>query len=318
MLIHVKDGKAKSNFGRFCEADLELLSKTNKSFVKFTPIEFNRKPGSLKYISLWKATDFRFVMLYSGMVLFQHRNIHPDVFDHFILICFAYRLVSTRGIEKNDQHLLVAQKLFEHFVAEYRHYYGVESVTYNVHNLLHIVESVKLYGSVDNYSNYKFENYLQEIKGNIRKNHQVLQQIHNRAAELNLVNQVMEHNQEIGPFQPFPGTTKSYHGYRFDEFTLKINDADCCCKIKNETEEFIFKVNEILEINSMMYVKGQKYINLTSFRTEPLDSGKVLGIFKGNELKPEEELYLSTEIMSKYVRLPFEDGFIFAPMLHHL
>jgi hypothetical protein len=82
-----------------------------------------------------------------------------------------------------------------------------------------------------------------------------------------------------------------YNGYKFGEFQIKINEADCVCKIRDNSGEFIFKVSEILEIDGTIHFKGQKYENLTAFRTEPFDSGEVLGIFKGSELKSEYEIY---------------------------
>lgn len=52
-----------------------------------------------------------------------------------------------------------------------------------MHGLIHVVEDEKLYGPVDGYSAYKFENAIQLIANRIRKSTYVLQQIYNRLLE---------------------------------------------------------------------------------------------------------------------------------------
>lgn len=319
MLRRILNNEAKYVRETFTIVDAKKLSKTNISLIEFVPIEFNRKPRSLQHLGHWKAVDFRFFLLYSGFILLRHENIHDDLYNHFMCLSFAYRLVSTRGIENDYEKLEYAQLFFNFFVSEYRNVYGLLSVTYNIHNILHIVDAVKLYGSVDNFTNYKFENYLNEIKSHIRKRSHVLQQLHNRLQELNAINYLMENSDGRGAIQPFPGNTRSYHGFKFDEFTIKDNKADSCCKIKTKSEEFPFLVKRVQEHNGIMHVLGQRYINLESFSDVIANSAEIVGILKGKELNPERELFPVSAVSAKYVKLPLNsEEFIFLPMLHHL
>jgi hypothetical protein len=319
ILNRIINNRAKLN-SKFTAEDVEQLTTINLSFVKYVPIEFNRKPRSLKYVGNWKAVDFRFLILYSGMILFQHPKISNDLYEHFLVLSYAYRIINTPRIQENRKMLSVARELLSFFVSEYRNIYGCFSVTYNVHNLLHVVDAVEKFGSADTFSNYKFESYLNELKRHIRKKTDILQQLHNRLFELQAINQLMETKQFSGPFQPFPGNAKSFQGYKFDEFTIKINDADNCVKIQDGTDEFPFLITQIFDNDGTNSVKGHRFSYLEPFRTFPFDTAELLGIYKAKGLEPRLEVYPVAYISLKYVRLPMSntDEFLLSPMIHHL
>jgi hypothetical protein len=132
------------------------------------------------------------------------------------------------------------------------------------------------------------------------------------------INNLMENLGETGPIKPFPGHTRSYHGYKFNEFTLKSNIADSTCKIDSESEEIVFSIKEFQEIDGNMHVVGYRYTNLQPFRETPFNSATMLGIFKAKTLGSKEEIFPITKISAKFVKLPLDNGFIFLPMLHHL
>lgn len=54
-----------------------------------------------------------------------------------------------------------ARDLFKIFVKNFSLLFGEHYVTYNVHGLLHICADVEMYGPVDVFSGFKFENFLQ-------------------------------------------------------------------------------------------------------------------------------------------------------------
>jgi hypothetical protein len=77
----------------------------------------------------------------------------------------------------------LAEGLLKQFVSLYSSLYGEHLVTYNVHNLLHLPRFVKIHGSLDNFSCFKYEKYLQEIKKSIKSVKYPLQEITNRIKE---------------------------------------------------------------------------------------------------------------------------------------
>lgn len=74
--------------------------------------------------------------------------------------------------------------MIEHFICPSIKIYDPDFVSHNIHNLLHLSDCVKLYGSLDNFSVFPFENYMQQLK-KVRKSAQSLQQIIRRIIEEN-------------------------------------------------------------------------------------------------------------------------------------
>lgn len=144
-----------------------------------TPDEFERCCRTLDELSLWKATEFRQFMLYSGIVLLKD-NVDDNVYYHWLLFVCAMRLLSSKNCVQNA---VTSNNLLEEFVKHYPSIYGLNNVTYNVHGLLHLSADVITYGSLDSYSCYKFENHIQMLKKDIKKPGQVLEQIFRRHAE---------------------------------------------------------------------------------------------------------------------------------------
>lgn len=63
------------------------------SLGKYVPSEFARKPRGITEIARWKATEFRFFIFYSGIVILK--NIIPDSnYYHLLLLTTALRLMN--------------------------------------------------------------------------------------------------------------------------------------------------------------------------------------------------------------------------------
>lgn len=60
--------------------------------------------------------------------------------------------------------LHVAEKCFQQFVEEYIDIFGMDSVSSNVHGIIHLVDDVRRFGILPDNSTYPFENALQKIK----------------------------------------------------------------------------------------------------------------------------------------------------------
>lgn len=80
-------------------------------------------------------------------------------------------------------YLNYSRNLLKYFVEKYGEIYGKKFLSYNIHNLIHVCNDVKLLGPLDTFSAFKFENYLYKIKSNIRNNGRPLEQISNRIFE---------------------------------------------------------------------------------------------------------------------------------------
>ena len=76
-----------------------------------------------------------------------------------------------------------ARRALVDFVEHCKTLYGDKSIVYNFHNLIHLPDDVKRYGSLDNISAFRYENSLQGLKKLVRKPNNVLQQIILRVGE---------------------------------------------------------------------------------------------------------------------------------------
>lgn len=144
------------------------------------PVEFARKPRELDDIDKWKATEFRQFLLYTGFIVMKS-VLSSICYNHFLSLCVAIRILT-------DEQLCVifnayANSLLLYFVSNYGKIYGEEYMSYNVHNLLHLSNDVQNFGSLDNFSCFKYENHMQKIKNKLHNSGAPLEQFSNRIFE---------------------------------------------------------------------------------------------------------------------------------------
>lgn len=290
----------------------DKLERTLLSFSKLMPAEFARKPRTLKEVARWKATEFRQFALYIAVVAFRD-CLNDDLYYHFMHYTCAYRLISTSDAQRNAG---VANTLLERFVENYAIIFGEDRTTYNVHNLLHICESVDRCGEVNNFSEYPFENFLQILKKLVRKPNKILSQVHNRISEMATINRrAQELNIELSKSRvPFPSCTSTKDEYSFNEFVLKTNRADAYCQIYPNIK---FEIHQIGTNGTEDLVFGKRFRNCTPFFITPINSMDV-GIFECCNLSEEFEAFPARLIQHKFVNLPFGNVNILIAMLHHL
>jgi len=69
------------------------------------------------------------------------------------------------------------------FVDNFPSVFGENSISYNVHGMLHVCETIIVVGDSISRSSYAFENYLQALKRFVRKPTQILAQIYIKTYE---------------------------------------------------------------------------------------------------------------------------------------
>ena len=145
--------------GRF--VNVSKINSNLKAVAKFFPTEFGRTSRTIDDFHLWKATEFRSFLLYTGIFVLKN-CVSEDVYYSFLLLHTAVRILSCEKacISNAD----VVEEMMVEFVKVFAIIYGECHVSFNVHCLLHLTDCVRKYGALDCFSAYKFENFMQFIK----------------------------------------------------------------------------------------------------------------------------------------------------------
>ena len=133
-----------------------------------------------------KATKHRQFLLYTGMVVLRAK-VSSAIYNNFLLLFICMRvLLSEEGIIDIDY----TKQLLVSFVTNAATIYGKQILVYNMHNIWHIVDDVKMYGRLDNVSCFPYENALGQLKRLVKKPQHPIAQI---------VRRLNEQGQQHGP-----------------------------------------------------------------------------------------------------------------------
>ncbi|KAL2089217.1 hypothetical protein ACEWY4_016116 [Coilia grayii] len=213
---------------RLSSRQVYSLSDDLESARAFTPVKFNRRPRALKEVDRWKASEFRQLLLYTGPVLFK-AVLNSAVYQHFFLLFVAIFILS------NDKlvaaHFDYADSALNVFVRHFRVMYGDMYVSYNVHNLVHLANDVKLHGNLNTFGAFKFENFLKTLKKMVRKPQAPCSQVVKRILEgastpLPKGDLGLKGEHLNGPLPPMTTDAVQYSAYKTDSFTLKLDRAN--------------------------------------------------------------------------------------------
>ena len=150
------------------------ISRKLVDFRLYMPSEFCRRPRALSDIDRFKATEFRQLLLYTGVVAFRG-ILSDELYGHFMLLsCAIYCCLSPQLCYR---YCAYANDLLVSFVQYAEKVYGSEFLVYNVHSLIHITDDVHNFGPLDSVSCFPFENYLRLLKKSVRSSFLPFQQI---------------------------------------------------------------------------------------------------------------------------------------------
>jgi len=88
----------------------------------------NSRKHPIHDASLLKATELSQILLYTDMVIF-HDVISKEVYNHFLELCVAIRILSIDNI--SDKYNEFSKKLIYHLVASFAHIYGKCYMSHN-------------------------------------------------------------------------------------------------------------------------------------------------------------------------------------------
>lgn len=286
----------------------------------YVPIEFQRKPRSLNEYKFWKAVEFRSFLLYIGPVVLKNK-IPIDVYNNFLTLHVAIKILCGNGL--TEELILYAEQLLKHFVIIFKEIYGVHNLSHNVHGLIHLANDCKMFGPLDNFSAFRFENCMQQLLKLIRKHNYPIQQVVRRLAERNStilsknisstadVVLCTQHNN--GPL-PLSCHSPQYERITFNGLTLIANNLkNGCCLTQNGS--FVIIKNFAYQSKNLCFV-GNQFLVRTELYDYPCKSSH-FNIYELNDLSTELEVWDIKSIKNKIFLYKSPNGNFAAFPIHH-
>lgn len=131
---------------------VEVISEKLKKICP--PKEISRLPQSLNDRKFWKGSEWRsFLLFYSLPVL--HGYLQTKYLNHWFLLVFSIHCLLQNKVHRCQlDNINMTLCKFIIFTEEL---YGKENITFNMHQLYHLVNSVKDFGPLWNVSSFIFE-----------------------------------------------------------------------------------------------------------------------------------------------------------------
>ncbi|XP_045034878.1 uncharacterized protein LOC116930280 isoform X1 [Daphnia magna] len=266
-----------------CEKQ-NLLAKRIDHVRFYIPDDFPRKLGPLDLLDRWKSTCFRMMKLRLGPVLM--RDILSDnLYNNFLDFHVAMTLLSNQQESARPEIVPYCSGFLKHFIEDAIELYGMQFVSANVHNLIHLTDDVRRFGNLDSFSAYPFENYLQIIKNLVRKSANLLPQIVKRLSEIE-ISQVLEpNNAQIGNVILLDGhltgpllrngTGKQYKKANFKTWKLSSKKPNNCVYLNDLV---IVIIENFVKHHGQLYFIGRQFEIRDDLYTALLRSSQV-GIY---------------------------------------
>lgn len=267
--------------GRQKTLRVQAMDEAYLTFKDCIPDEFVRKPRPLSEFSRWKATESRLFCNYLGPVLLNN-FLSKEQLQHFNCLHFAFRILNDPAKCQERESNEYARQLLIFFVEKMKDLYGHDKLTFNFHNLIHLPQDVLTFGPLDSYSAFRFENFLQILKKQLRKRNQPLSQLYKRSVEKQSFNYLKTRQSKIENDKIIlhkmkklsdnlpQGCTEEYEAVKFSSFTLKCKFPNNCCYIGKT----VIIVEHICIKNNTPIIIGRKFINPQTISNYPVESEK--------------------------------------------
>lgn len=292
--------------------DVEKLDNLCLFLYQFCPSEFASKPRPLSQYKLFKATEWRRLLLYDGFLVNKSHK-HKEVYECYLLIACAMRILldSKMRLEFSDD----AHELLVNFVKRSYRVLGSSFVVYNVHHLLHLVPDCNLHGDPEEFSCFKYENHLGHLKEFLAAAGRSLQQIICRLIERSLApvstpaaRRPQKQFYKLHTFGPtLDCNGKQYTAADFEGFVIRVARYKPRDAFVLMSSRKVVVVENIVDCNSSTYIIGRQFLNMSDWFGFPMPSS-LLNIFKVSNLGPLKK-WSTDQIMKKLSYFPLvNDG----------
>ncbi|XP_074096746.1 uncharacterized protein LOC141525943 [Cotesia typhae] len=157
------------------------------------PQEIHRLVRTVDHVAKWKASEWESWLLFNSIPCLAG-ILNEKCFQSYILLVSSIYMLMTDNITERD--LIICEINILQFVRDCQILYGVSSITFNLHSLLHIVESVRQSGPLWASSAFPFESMIFLIKRCITGVSGVSNQIINSVLKEKNIQCNIDHNTE--------------------------------------------------------------------------------------------------------------------------
>ncbi|VEN57040.1 unnamed protein product [Callosobruchus maculatus] len=284
------------------------------------PKEFARYPRNLTEVDRFKASEFRQLLLYTGPYILANL-LSKTQYIHFLTLHVAIRILCSKDLLHN--YLNSASDLLNYFVCHFGDIYGHEYVSHNVHNLIHLPNDCRRHGCLDNFSSFKYENFLYKMKKMVKCSRYPLQQIVNRFEEIELLKTKHENR---GPklesaLQLGKSDDKDcYKRLVLKNLILTTSERDNCVILTDSTVVVVDCIYK--DKQDMIKIQGRKCIIVGPLYEKPCNSLEIFNMCVVQEMPHvmphAQKTFLISDIKHKCMKLPKGDNlFIVIPLLHN-
>lgn len=199
-------------------------------------------------------------------------------------------------------------------------------MSYNFHNLLHLSKDAKVYGHVDTFSAFKFENFMTTNKKKLRKKNKPLQQLSRRYTEIKAAEKIkcsqtkeyvnLKQSHFAGPLMN--NDMKITHQYKCLNYGPFSIDSDSirnnCVLYKDGCISIVLNIVECGKNN--IYLIGKKCIPQGDFYEIPCNSSEY-NIHEIFESSNELFSWKISELQAKFWKIPGKNKkSVVFPILH--
>lgn len=143
----------------------------------------SRKPRSISTWSQWKASEWRNWLDYAPICL---KNVlHEKYINHFALLSEAIHYLNNDSIHPNQ--LDRAEKLLKKYVKLFQAYFDMTNMSFNIHQLTHLVQTVRYWGPIWVHSAFVFESWNKKIMDYVTSFNAPVEQIATRFLMLKFI-----------------------------------------------------------------------------------------------------------------------------------
>jgi len=247
------------------------------------------------------------------------------MYNNFLTLHVAISILLNQAFCKDDCYLDYAENLLKHFVHSFVKLYGKAYASHNIHNLLHLVADVRKFGILENFSAFRFENYMSTIKKLLRKGDKPLQQLSRRFGEIENVNEKFEKTRDSelclekehfdGPMHQNDNIKGQYKILRNSLYMIRCADKrNNCCVLKNG--EYI-EVENIIQRKDEIFVIGKRLLIVQDLYDVPLKSSLLqINIVNKNYENQTLNAWNINNVAAKAWKIPYGKQFVVCPLIH--